>query len=192
MSENPTQNRYGNTEPPADFDLWSSYVRQFVQALVDEFGRNEVAKWRFRVGTEPDLNPGHWTGTRMQYLKHYDYTVAAVQSVLPDADIGLGNVVAPMRGRRQKSWALAIINHCASGINHVSGQPGTPLGFFGSSYYTTVERTDKQFDEVVKFLRGKLDNHPQFVSVPIEIQEFGILSEGGKRIIGDGTECRRE
>ena len=49
MSENPTKNRYGNTQPPADFDLWSSYVRQFVQSLVDEFGRNEVARWRFRT-----------------------------------------------------------------------------------------------------------------------------------------------
>lgn len=188
MSENPTKNRYGNTEPPADYDLWSSYVRQFVQSLVDEFGRDEVAKWRFRVGTEPDLNPGHWTGTKQQYLKHYDYTVAAVQSVLPDADVGPGNVVAPMKGRKRKSWAPAIINHCASGTNHVSGQTGTPLGFFGSSYYTTVGRTDEQFDEVVKFLRGKLDNHPQFAGVPVEIQEFGILSEGGKWIVGDGTE----
>ena len=55
------------------------------------------------------------------------------------------------------------------------------------SYYTTVGRTDEQFDEVVKFLRGKLGNHPQFARTPIEIQEFGILSEGGERIIGDGT-----
>ena len=188
MSDNPTKNRYGNTEPPADFDLWSSYVRQFVESLVDKFGRDEVAKWRFRVGTEPDLNPGHWTGTKQQYLKHYDYTVAAVQSVLPDADIGPGNVVAPMKGRKQVSWAPAIINHCASGTNHVSGQTGTPLGFFGSSYYTSVGRSDEQFGEVVEFLRGKLDNHPQFSGVPVEIQEFGILSEGGTWIVGDGTE----
>ena len=44
MSKNPTQNRYGNTEPPADWDLWSSYVRQFIQAMVDKFGREEVVK----------------------------------------------------------------------------------------------------------------------------------------------------
>lgn len=120
--------------------------------------------------------------------KHYDYTVAAVQSALPDADIGPGNVVAPMKGRKQKSWAPAIINHCANGANHVSGQTGTPLAFFGSSYYTSVGRTDQQFDKVVEFLRGKLHNHPQFAGVPVEIQEFGILSEGGKWIVGDGTE----
>ena len=39
MCDNPTKNRYGNTEPPKDFRVWSSYVRQLVQALVDEFGR---------------------------------------------------------------------------------------------------------------------------------------------------------
>ncbi|TWU44822.1 Beta-xylosidase [Rubripirellula tenax] len=192
LSENPTQNRYGNTEPPADFDLWSSYVRQFAQSLVDKFGSEDVCTWRFRVGTEPDFNPGHWTGTKQQYLQHYDYTVAAVQSVLPNVDIGPGNVVAPLRGRKDKSWAPSIINHCATGTNYITGQTGTPLRFFGSSYYTTVGKADKQFDQVVNFLRGKIDSHPQLANaaseLPIEIQEFGILSEGGERIIGDGTE----
>jgi xylan 1,4-beta-xylosidase len=64
MCEAPTRNRYGNTEPPKDFKLWASYVRQFVQSLVDEFGHQEVTKWRFRVGTEPDFSPDHWTGTK--------------------------------------------------------------------------------------------------------------------------------
>jgi hypothetical protein len=41
---------------------------------------------------------------------------------------------------------------------------------------------------VVEFLRGKLHNRPQFAGVPVEIQKFGILSEGGKWIVGDGTE----
>ena len=188
MSENPTQNRYGNTEPPADFKLWSSYVRQFVQSLVDEFGREEVAKWRFRVGTEPDLHPGHWSGTKEQYLMHYDYTVAAILSALPDADIGPGNIIDPVKKRKWKSWGTEIIDHCATGTNHVTGQIGTPLGFFGSSYYTAVGTTDERFDDLVNLLRGKLEERPQFADAPVEIQEFGILSEGGKWIVGDGTE----
>ena len=157
MSENPTQNRYGNTEPPADFDLWSSYVRQFVRALVDEFGREEVAKWRFRVGTEPDLNPGHWSGTKEQYLTHYDYTVAAVLSVLPEADIGPGNIIDPVKKRKWESWGTEIIEHCATGTNHVTGEIGTPMSFFASSYYTAVGTTDERFDDLVKLLRDKLD-----------------------------------
>jgi xylan 1,4-beta-xylosidase len=188
MSKNPTQNRYGNTEPPADFDLWSSYVRQFVETLVGEFGREEVVQWRFRVGTEPDLNPGHWSGTKEQYLKHYDYTVAAVLSVLPNADIGPGNIMDPVKQRKWKTWGIEIIDHCATGTNHVTGEMGTPLRFFGSSYYTDVGTSDERFDDLVRLLRDKLGEYPQFADVPVEIQEFGILSEDGKWIVGDGTE----
>lgn len=188
MCDKPTKNRYGNTEPPNDFRVWGSYVRQFVQALVDEFGREEVSRWRFRVGTEPDLNPGHWTGTKEQYFAHYDHTVAAVLSVLPDADIGPGNIIDPVKKRKWQSWGTEIIEHCATGTNHATGRIGTPMRFFASSCYTAVGTTDERFDTLIELLRGKLQEYPQFADTPVEIQEFGILSEGGKWIVGDGTE----
>jgi len=188
MCDNPAKNRYGNTEPPNDFRVWASYVRQFVQALVDEFGRNEVSRWRFRVGTEPDLKPGHWSGTKEQYFAHYDHTAAAVLSVLPGADIGPGNIIDPVKKRKWQSWGTEIIDHCATGTNHATGRIGTPLNFFASSYYTAVGTTDERFNTLVELLRGKLQQYPQFADTPVEIQEFGILSEGGKWIVGDGTE----
>jgi len=188
MCDNPTKNRYGNTEPPNDFRVWGSYVRQFVQALVHEFGREEVSRWRFRVGTEPDLKPGHWSGTKEQYFAHYDHTVAAVLSVLPGADIGPGNIIDPVKRRKWQSWGTEIIEHCATGTNHATGQVGTPMSFFASSYYTAVGATDERFDTLIELLRGKLQQCPQFTDTPVEIQEFGILSEGGKWIVGDGTE----
>ena len=188
MCDTPTKNRYGNTEPPNDFRVWGSYVRQFVQALVHEFGREEVSRWRFRVGTEPDLKPGHWSGTKEQYFAHYDHTVAAVLSVLPGANIGPGNIIDPVKKRKWQSWGTEIIEHCATGTNHATGQVGTPMSFFASSYYTAVGTTDERFDTLIELLRGKLQQYPQFTDTPVEIQEFGILSEGGKWIVGDGTE----
>ena len=188
MCDNPTKNRYGNTEPPNDVRVWCSYVRQLVQALVDEFGHEAVSRWRFRVGTEPDLDPGHWSGTKEQYFAHYDHTVAAVLSVLPVADIGPGNIIDPVKKRKWQSWGTEIIDHCATGTNHATGQIGTPLSFFASSYYTAVGTNDERFDTLIGLLRGKLQQYPQFADTPVEIQEFGILSEGGKWIVGDGTE----
>jgi xylan 1,4-beta-xylosidase len=188
MCDSPTKHRYGNTEPPNDFRVWGSYVRQLVQALVDEFGHEEVSRWRFRVGTEPDLDPGHWSGTKEQYFAHYDHTVAAVLSVLPDADIGPGNIIDPVKKRKWQSWGTEIIDHCATGTNHATGQIGTPLNFFASSYYTAVGTMDERFDTLIELLRGKLQQYPQFAGTPVEIQEFGILSEGGTWIVGDGTE----
>jgi len=188
MCDKATKNRYGNTEPPNDFRVWASYVRQFVQVLVNEFGYEQVSRWRFRVGTEPDLNPGHWSGTKKQYFAHYDHTVAAVLSVLSGADIGPGNIIDPVKKRKWQSWGTEIIEHCATGTNHATGRIGTPLRFFASSYYTAVGTTDERFDALVERLRSQLQQYPQFVDTPVEIQEFGILSEGGKWIVGDGTE----
>ncbi len=65
-------------------------------------------------GTEPDLRPAHWAGTREEYFAHYDYTVEAVRSVLPDARIGPGNILNP---RYSKRWGLDIIDHLAKGAN---------------------------------------------------------------------------
>jgi xylan 1,4-beta-xylosidase len=188
MCNAPTKDRYGNTQPPADFSVWRSYVRQLVQALVDEFGRDEVSQWRFRVGTEPDLKPGHWSGTKEEYLAHYDHTVAAVLSVIPNAQIGPGNIIDPSKKRKWLSWGMEIIDHCATGTNLATGEIGTPMTFFGSSYYTNVGTPDERFDGLINMIRKKLVQYPQFADVSIEIQEFGILSEGGKWIVGDGTE----
>jgi xylan 1,4-beta-xylosidase len=188
MSKKPTMNRYGNTEPPANYKVWSSYVRQLVRALVDEFGLEEVSRWRFRVGTEPDLKPGHWSGTKDQYFAHYDHTVAAVRRVIPKADIGPGNIIDPAKKRKWNSWGIEIIDHCATGRNYATGEIGTPMNFFASSYYTDVGTSDERFDRVIRMIREKLSQYPQFEDIPIEIQEFGILSERGKWIVGEGTE----
>lgn len=187
MSEEPTKNKYGNTEPPADYKVWTSYVRQLVQALIGRFGRDEVSAWRFRVGTEPDLSPGHWSGTKEEYLAHYDHTVAAVLRVLPDADIGPGNILDPVKNE-QRGWGLEIIDHCAVGRNYSTGEIGTPMRFFASSYYTAVGVSDERFDQVIETILARLGKYPQFADVPVEVHEFGILSEGGKLLAGDGTE----
>lgn len=188
LSANPTKNKYGNTEPPADFKVWGSYVRQLVAALVAEYGAEEVGTWRFRVGTEPDLHPGHWSGTKEQYLAHYDHTVEAVLAVLPAAIIGPGNIIDPVKNKERGAWGLDIIDHCAIGTNYATGEIGTAMHFFASSYYTAVGDSDARFDQVIAAMRERLARYPQFSNLPVEVQEFGILTEGGKLIAGDGTE----
>jgi xylan 1,4-beta-xylosidase len=188
MSDDPVKNKYGNTLPPVDFKVWSSYVRQLVQTLVEEFGRAEVRQWRFRVGTEPDLKPGHWNGTKEEYFEHYDHTVKAVLDVLPDAEIAPGNIIDPIKKRKWKSWGLDIIDHCATGTNYATGGIGTPMKFFASSYYTAVGNPDERFAQVIAAMRARLAKYPQFADIPVEIQEFGVLTENGKLLAGDGTE----
>lgn len=180
MSAPQELHKYGNTLPPRDFDVWHSYIRQFVQALVGEFGFGQVARWRFRAGTEPDLYPGHWSGTEEDYYKHYDYSVDAVTSIIPEVDIGPGNILQPENPRfkyKYKKWGLGIVDHCGAGKNYKTGKTGTRLCFFASSWYGHVGVPNDTFEATIARMRERLLKYPRFARVPVEIQEFSVLTD---------------
>jgi xylan 1,4-beta-xylosidase len=194
MSDPPEMHTYGNTYPPKDFGVWHQYVEALACAIVDEFGLEVVSTWRFRVGTEPDLYPGHWAGTKEQYLQHYDYTVDAVTGVIPDADIGPGNILNPAAeghtAAGRPRWGLDIVDHAATGTNRCTGEPGTRLRHLSCSWYGRVGRSIDSFDVAIRRMRDRLDRHPRFRDVPVEVAEFAVLQdEYGRRLMGgDVTE----
>jgi len=192
MSDPPQENFYGNTAPPADEKVWHAYVQQAIRAMVKAFGRETVGGWWFRVGTEPDLKPAHWAGTREEYLAHYDYTVDAVASVVPEAKIGPGNILNPSRSmtRADGPWGLDIIDHAATGTNAVTGDVGTRMDFFSCSWYGGVGRSISDFDAAVEAIHRRLRRYPKLADLPIHIGEHSVLNdEYGRRLwAGDTTE----
>ena len=192
MSNPPQENTYGNTAPPDDERIWAQYVEAAVRAMVDAFGREKVAGWWFRVGTEPDLTPGHWAGTKEQYLAHYDHTVAAVGRVLPEAKIGPGNILNPAGGEfgttTRRQWGLDIIDHAATGTNAVTGQTGTRMDWFSFSWYGRVGQPLTAFDSAVTAIRSRMARYPQLVDTPLVVGEFAVLhDESGHRLWGGDT-----
>lgn len=200
MSDPPQANAYGNTAPPKDERVWGQYVEAAVRAMVTAFGRETVAGWSFRAGTEPDLRPGHWAGTREQYFAHYDHTVEAVRRVLPEAIVGPGNILKPGRaprpdrparpGRGAGRWGLDIIDHAATGTNACTGKAGTPMDVFSCSWYSGVGGSASGLDRAVSVMRERLRKYPQFANVQIEIGEHAVLGDGkGHRLYaGETTE----
>jgi len=180
MSDAKELHTYGNTAPPKDAAVWEQYVRGAVQAMVDEFGAETVRRWRFRAGTEPDLHPGHWSGTKGQYLDHYAATVKAVTSVIPDAEIGPGNILNPAKTFKTPegpAWGLDIIDYAA--------KARLPLKYFSCSWYGRVGRPIDSFERAIGMMRDRLGRYPQFRGVPVEVAEFAILSdERGRRLYG--------
>ena len=160
LSDPPEWNFYGNTAPPRDERLWHQYVRAAVQAMVDAFGRRTVGSWWFRVGTEPDCVPEHWTGTREQYFTHYDFTVDAVTSVLPDAQIGPGNILNPAEQEHRvfdkDQWGLDIIDHAACGANACTGRRGTRMTWFSYSWYAFMGTPIEVFDHACEATQSRL------------------------------------
>jgi len=192
MSDPPQENTYGNTAPPKDERVWGQYVEAAVRAMVEAFGPKKVAEWWFRVGTEPDLTPGHWSGTKEQYLAHYDHTVAAVRRVLPEAKIGPGNILNPAGGEfgtaTRRQWGLDIIDHAARGTNAVTGGQGTPMDWFSCSWYGRVGQPLSVFDDAIGAIRHRLARYPQFAGLPVIVGEFAVLhDESGRRLWGGDT-----
>ena len=53
--------------PPADWMRWKKLITSFINAVTDEFGKEEVKKWYFEVWNEPDIP--FWSGSKEEYFK---------------------------------------------------------------------------------------------------------------------------
>jgi xylan 1,4-beta-xylosidase len=187
MSGERIEEQFGNSRPPLDYGVWRQYINAFLQALIDEFGVSAVETWRFRIGTEPNLNPGHWAGTIEEYYIHYDITVDEVLKLLPNAKVGPGNLLT----EGIATFTTEIIDHFATGINAVTGEVGSQMDFFSISYYEQLDRNRIKFEGIVPAYRSALDRYPQFANIPFDIQEFGILRDENRRrgvSLNDGGE----
>ena len=74
------------TDPPKDWNQWYSLIFEFVKALSEHYGRENLKKWYFEVWNEPDND--FWAGTQEEYFKLYDISRKAVKTVCRDYRIG--------------------------------------------------------------------------------------------------------
>lgn len=116
----------GWSYPPSNYDKWGELVYQFVKHCADKYGRTEVQTWSWEVWNEPDI--GYWHGTPEEYDKLYDYSVASVRRALPEAHVG-GPASTGPSGPKAAAFLKQFLEHCATGTNYVTGQPGAPLDF---------------------------------------------------------------
>jgi hypothetical protein len=113
--------------------------------------------------------------------------VDAVTQVLPDADIGPGNILEPAR---HGQWGLDIIDHCAAGKNHRTGRTGTRMCFFSFSWYGALNEPVSTLAGNVGMIRERLGKYRQFQDVPVEVAEFSVLYDENhnRYYCGEGTE----
>ena len=97
-----------NVSPPKDYALWDDMIRAFGQHMVDRYGIEEVATWKFEVWNEPNLD--FWAGNPKQatYFELYDHTARALKAVSPRIQVG-GPATA------QAAWVPAFLEHTKSG-----------------------------------------------------------------------------
>jgi hypothetical protein len=198
-----------NVKPPYDYQLYVNYIKALAEALCTRFGFDEVSTWRWFIGTEMenrswwDLRPHGDDGIRTarEYLKFYDWSVFALESVLGDA-LGEVGAHAMMAGNMTGGYwdPEVFIAHCREGVNHATERIGTRLDTFAISVYdyslTRVESLDdtsalaascdlSHFEYLVNKTRALLERYG-YDQMPIEVSEGGILYGSDRRWLWHG------
>ena len=93
-----------NVSPPKDYAEWDKMISALARHLVGRYGLDQVAKWKFEVWNEPNLD--FWGGQPKQatYFELYDHTARALKSVSPRLQVG-GPATA------QAAWVPAFLDH---------------------------------------------------------------------------------
>ncbi len=163
---------------PKDFNLWRELLEDFVRHLEERYGRAEVEQWYFEVWNEPDGQP-FWVENPSSFFALYDYMEAAIHGVNPRIKVG-GPAVKQEEGA-YKIFPL-FLEHCARGVNYVSGRFGTRVDFisvhckggFPNGYNPSSE---VMFDALGQFLEC-LKEYPEFDGVEFFNDESDIVWHG--------------
>jgi len=105
--------------PPNDYGKWAALVTEWASHAKDRYPDVENS-WLWELWNEPDID--YWKGTAADYLKLYDYTESALHQVLPNATFG-----GPAVAGAGSALLGRFLQHCATGINAVTGAAGTRL-----------------------------------------------------------------
>lgn len=120
----PVSGPYGQSSPPADWNEWYATVRGVCQKIQTVYQGKLPEQIRFKMGTEYNT-PKSFSGTQEDYFKYYDWSVAAVKSVFPNA------FVMPCEQGGSETGGtvnmLEFMDHVASGVNYATGGTGTPI-----------------------------------------------------------------
>lgn len=149
---------------PKDYKMWAEIIKKFVIHVQERYGKEEVENWYFEIWNEPD-NREAWVEDPRTFFALYDYMEHAIYSVNPNLKVG---------GPATKQWNegydmfRAFLDHCAHGLNYVTGEFGTRLDFIsvhckgGYPRSTYNPSTGVMFNSVEKYIDIIKKEYPQF------------------------------
>lgn len=114
----------GWSYPSKDEAKWSRLVVAYATHLRQRYG-NQASTWLWEVWNEPDIP--YWHGTPAEYDRLYDFTVAAIRQVIPNAKVG--GPEATGVSDHSEPFLRQFLEHCAHGTNAATGHTGAPLDF---------------------------------------------------------------
>jgi xylan 1,4-beta-xylosidase len=145
-----------NVSPPSDYKLWDAMITAFAQHLVQRYGLDEVATWKFEVWNEPNID--FWVGNPKQptYFQLYDHTARALKAVSPRLQVG-GPSTA------QAAWVAPFLAHTKA--------EDVPIDFVSTHVYANdtadnVFGTDEKIPRDTMVFRSVKKVHDEIAASP--------------------------
>jgi hypothetical protein len=180
LRKEPLLGGFGQVGPPDDPEEWYITVKELCNTLKDILGTKKANRLRFRIGTEMN-GMERFKGTQDEFITHFDYAVAAVSEVLPEARLSLYNISAASIENIQTIHnvnAFTVLEHASTGLNRKTGKPNNSLPFVAASRYYCEKNDLKQIvsgiDDVWNFIRDSIPGYENFTR---EIHEYGAIAD---------------
>ncbi len=164
--------------PPKSYEKWQQLITKLAEHCLERYGLREVSRWYWELWNEPDLP--YWRGTIEEFNQLYDYTEAGLHSILPQAYLGGPATCGPCNDKAAE-YLEKFLEHCAHGVNAITGTQGTRLDFIsfhtkGGSYRkdSMVEKQTPSIQRLVAHVSKGLDilhTFPQFKGLEVVLSE---------------------
>lgn len=160
-------------QPPKDLGRWQQLVHDFVAHIIERYGEDHVAQWRFELWNEPDIR-NYWHGTLEEYVALYDASYDGAKSAFLRAQVG-----GPGTTSRGNAFLERFLAHVAGSERrpdflsfHTKGAAYTPRRLYNP--YTEVAQetpsTAKMLDDIRKSV-AVIEAFPEFADLPIYVDE---------------------
>jgi len=138
--------------------IWYDFVKEMTLYLENRYGVAELKTWYFECTNEPDIHNHFWSFGIPALLNYWDATSEAIKAVNPDYQFG-----GPGTARGVSAELKAVLAHCDTGINAITGKQGAVLDFISvHRKFHPYEMIDKEM-ECIMYIR---EHHPRFANLP--------------------------
>ncbi|TVR16204.1 MAG: hypothetical protein EA401_01715 [Planctomycetota bacterium] len=142
----------------SDYLLWHDFIIDLTRNLEDRYGSEELKSWYFESTNEPDIHEWFWDQGIPALLNYWDATSSAIKAVNEDYRFG-GPGTATVLSPEFK----AVIAHCDTGSNAITGETGSVLDFISvhakNRPYAMIDMEQRSIDWI-------REHHPRFRSLP--------------------------
>ncbi|MEM7107254.1 MAG: hypothetical protein AAF519_03430 [Bacteroidota bacterium] len=166
---------YTNVRPPDDYNEYFDYIQALTSALADEFGKETLASWDWGFVAEYENDHIFYVEdksvekSKQAVFKLYDYTVAALESVIGSGQVKMQIHPCAVCG----FWdGKELIYHAYKETNYYTGDKGTPLHYVVTSHYSNWNTSPTEFAVKNKSIQDYAD------SLGIKDLKFGLGEEG--------------